>query len=158
MLEGKRSLLGGRFAISRIVGSVMNIPVWSGVMMTFLLLFALLLTALLAFSVESFTAGGDVADRQKAAYAADASIDTAVTRIKQDTAMQVGRDSAYSPSQPCGLTYHPTDGTADATATCTPQTASGAIRPGTDGPAKDLKVFYTHDRGGAPLWEDETTP
>src|SRR5439155_3631238 len=34
-------LLGGRFAISRIVGSVMNIPVWSGIMMTFLLLFAL---------------------------------------------------------------------------------------------------------------------
>jgi hypothetical protein len=34
-------LLGGRFALSRIVGSVMSIPVWSGTMLTFLLLFFL---------------------------------------------------------------------------------------------------------------------
>jgi serine/threonine-protein kinase len=36
-------LLGGRFALSRIVGSVMNIPVWGGIMMTCLLLLALYL-------------------------------------------------------------------------------------------------------------------
>jgi eukaryotic-like serine/threonine-protein kinase len=34
-------LLGGRFALSRIVGSVMNIPAWAATMMTFLLLLAL---------------------------------------------------------------------------------------------------------------------
>ena len=34
-------LLGGRYVLSRIIGSVMSIPVWSGTMMTFLLLFAL---------------------------------------------------------------------------------------------------------------------
>ncbi len=34
-------LLGGRHVLSRIVGSVMNIPVWGGIMMTFLLLFVL---------------------------------------------------------------------------------------------------------------------
>jgi hypothetical protein len=34
-------LLGGRYALSRIIGSVMSIPVWSGTMMTFLLLFML---------------------------------------------------------------------------------------------------------------------
>ncbi len=34
-------LLGGRHALSRIIGSVMSIPVWSGTMLTFLLLFAL---------------------------------------------------------------------------------------------------------------------
>jgi hypothetical protein len=34
-------LLGGRFALSRIIGSVMSIPVWSGTMLTFLLLFVL---------------------------------------------------------------------------------------------------------------------
>ena len=34
-------LLGGRFALSRIIGSVMNIPVWAGIMLTFLLLFVL---------------------------------------------------------------------------------------------------------------------
>jgi Protein kinase domain len=34
-------LLGGRFALSRIVGSVMSIPVWSGTMLTFFLLFVL---------------------------------------------------------------------------------------------------------------------
>jgi hypothetical protein len=32
-------LLGGRFALSRIIGSVMSIPVWSATMLTFLLLF-----------------------------------------------------------------------------------------------------------------------
>jgi hypothetical protein len=35
-------LLGGRFALSRILGSVLNIPVWSGIMLTFFLLFVLL--------------------------------------------------------------------------------------------------------------------
>jgi hypothetical protein len=112
--------------------------------MAFLLLFALLLTALLAFSVESFTAGGVVADREKVAYAADAAIDTAVTRIKQDMTMQVGRNSTYAPSQPCNLTYHPSDGTPDTTATCNPQTGSGAVRPGIDGPANAILT-----RGGA---------
>ncbi len=34
-------LLGGRYVLSRIIGSVMNIPVWSGIMLTFLLLFVL---------------------------------------------------------------------------------------------------------------------
>ena len=34
-------LLGGRYVVSRIIGSVMNIPVWGGIMMTFLLLFVL---------------------------------------------------------------------------------------------------------------------
>src|SRR6185503_10745261 len=34
-------LLGGRYALSRIVGSVMSIPVWSVTMLTFLLLFVL---------------------------------------------------------------------------------------------------------------------
>jgi hypothetical protein len=34
-------LLGGRYALSRIIGSALNIPVWSGTMLTFLLLFAL---------------------------------------------------------------------------------------------------------------------
>ncbi len=34
-------LLGGRHVLSRIIGSVMNIPVWSGIMLTFLLLFVL---------------------------------------------------------------------------------------------------------------------
>ena len=34
-------LLGERFALSRIIGSVMSIPVWSGIMLTFLLLFVL---------------------------------------------------------------------------------------------------------------------
>ncbi len=34
-------LLGGRYALSRIIGSVMSIPVWSGTMLTFLLLFVL---------------------------------------------------------------------------------------------------------------------
>jgi serine/threonine-protein kinase len=32
-------LLGGRYALSRIIGSIMSIPVWSGTMLTFLLLF-----------------------------------------------------------------------------------------------------------------------
>ena len=36
-------LLGGRFALSRIIGSLMSIPVWSGTMLTYLLLFALFL-------------------------------------------------------------------------------------------------------------------
>ncbi len=36
-------LLGGRYALSRIVGSVMNIPVWASTMATFLLLFVLLM-------------------------------------------------------------------------------------------------------------------
>jgi eukaryotic-like serine/threonine-protein kinase len=34
-------LLGGRYALSRLIGSVMSIPVWSGTMLTFLLLLAL---------------------------------------------------------------------------------------------------------------------
>jgi hypothetical protein len=34
-------LLGGRYALSRIIGSVMSIPVWSATMLTFLLLFVL---------------------------------------------------------------------------------------------------------------------
>jgi hypothetical protein len=34
-------LIGGRYALSRIIGSVMSIPVWSGAMLTFLLLFGL---------------------------------------------------------------------------------------------------------------------
>ena len=34
-------LIGGRFALSRIIGSVMSIPVWSGTMLTFLLLLVL---------------------------------------------------------------------------------------------------------------------
>jgi serine/threonine-protein kinase len=34
-------LLGGRYVLSRIVGSVMSIPVWGGIMLTFLLLFVL---------------------------------------------------------------------------------------------------------------------
>ncbi len=34
-------LMGGRFALSRIIGSVMSIPVWSGTMLTFLLLLVL---------------------------------------------------------------------------------------------------------------------
>ena len=34
-------LLGGRYALSRIIGSVMSIPVWGGIMLTFLLLFVL---------------------------------------------------------------------------------------------------------------------
>jgi hypothetical protein len=34
-------LLGGRYALSRIVGSVMNIPVWGATMSTFLVLFVL---------------------------------------------------------------------------------------------------------------------
>ena len=34
-------LLGGRYALSRIIGSMMSIPVWSGTMLTFLLLFVL---------------------------------------------------------------------------------------------------------------------
>ena len=33
-------LLGGRFALSRIIGSLLSIPVWGGIMLTFLLLFA----------------------------------------------------------------------------------------------------------------------
>jgi len=36
-------LLGGRFALSRIIGSVMSIPVWGTIMSTFLLLFVLYL-------------------------------------------------------------------------------------------------------------------
>jgi hypothetical protein len=36
-------LMGGRYALSRIIGSVMSIPVWSGTMLTFLLLFGLLI-------------------------------------------------------------------------------------------------------------------
>jgi hypothetical protein len=106
--------------------------------LAFLLLFSLILTALLAFSVESFTAGGVVADRERAAYAADAAIDTAVTRMRQDSTMQVGRNGAYAGAQACGLTYHPTDGTPDAVATCNPQTGSGGVRPGLDGPANSI--------------------
>jgi serine/threonine-protein kinase len=34
-------LLGGRYVLSRMIGSVMSIPVWAGIMMTFLLLFVL---------------------------------------------------------------------------------------------------------------------
>jgi len=34
-------LLGGRYAVSRIIGSVMSIPVWGGAMLPFLLLFVL---------------------------------------------------------------------------------------------------------------------
>ena len=34
-------LLGGRYALSRIIGSVMSIPVWGATMLTFLLLFVL---------------------------------------------------------------------------------------------------------------------
>jgi hypothetical protein len=34
-------LLGGRYALSRIIGSVMSIPVWGGTMLPFLLLFVL---------------------------------------------------------------------------------------------------------------------
>lgn len=34
-------LLGGRYALSRIIGSVMNIPAWGGTMLSFLLLFVL---------------------------------------------------------------------------------------------------------------------
>ena len=51
-------LLGGRFALSRVVGSVMSIPVWSGTMLTFLLL--LLLYALLrrrSLAVAALIAG-----------------------------------------------------------------------------------------------------
>jgi serine/threonine-protein kinase len=36
-------LLGGRYAVSRIIGTVMSIPTWSGTMMTFLFLIALYL-------------------------------------------------------------------------------------------------------------------
>ena len=36
-------LLGGRYALSRIIGTVMSIPTWSGIMMTFLVLIALYL-------------------------------------------------------------------------------------------------------------------
>jgi Tfp pilus assembly protein PilX len=106
--------------------------------MAFLILLSLILVALLGFAVTSFKAGGDVGDREKATYAANAAIDTAVARIRQDASMQVGRNASYSPSQACGLTYHPTDGTPDATATCTPQTGSGAVRPGIDSPANAI--------------------
>ncbi len=34
-------LMGGRYALSRIIGSVLSIPVWSGTMLTFLLLLVL---------------------------------------------------------------------------------------------------------------------
>jgi serine/threonine-protein kinase len=36
-------LLGGRFVLSRIIGSVMSIPVWASITLTFLILFALFL-------------------------------------------------------------------------------------------------------------------
>ena len=106
--------------------------------MAFLILFGLILVALLGFAVTSFKAGGDVGDREKATYAADAAIDTAVARMRQDAGMQTGRNASYTGSQPCGLTYHPTDGTPDATATCNPQTTSGAVLPGIDGPANTI--------------------
>src|SRR5262249_13931622 len=79
------------------------------------------------------------ADREKATYAGNAAIDTAVARIRQDTTMQVGRNATYSGAQVCGLTYHPADtGTPDAVATCNPTSTSGAVRPGTDGPANTI--------------------
>jgi Tfp pilus assembly protein PilX len=101
--------------------------------MAFLLLFALLLTALLSFAVTSFGTVGNVADRMRLTYAADAAVDTAVQHIRQDPNMQVGRNSAYSGSQACDLTYQPTDGTPTASASCTPQVNSGAVRAGMDG-------------------------
>jgi len=39
MAASSDMLLGGRYALSRIIGSVMSLPVWSGAMLTFFLLF-----------------------------------------------------------------------------------------------------------------------
>jgi eukaryotic-like serine/threonine-protein kinase len=41
MVASSDLLLGGRYALSRVIGSVMSIPVWSATMLTFLLLVAL---------------------------------------------------------------------------------------------------------------------
>jgi serine/threonine-protein kinase len=51
-------LLGGRYALSRIVGSVMSIPVWAGTMLTFFLLFALfMLLRRRSFAMAALIAG-----------------------------------------------------------------------------------------------------
>jgi len=102
--------------------------------MAFLILFALTLTSLLAFSVTSFRAAGDVEDRIKATYAAGAAVDTAVARIRQDSTMQVGQKSGYTGAKACDITYQTTGTRPTAHATCTPQTSTNAVRPGIDGP------------------------
>jgi hypothetical protein len=112
--------------------------------LAFLLLFSLILVAILAFAVTSFGAGGDVSARVSSQYAANAAVDTAVQRIRSSSDMQIGRNAAYTGALPCA--YQPTDGTASAT--CTPQQASGAIRPGMDGyPAN--AILTTGGPGGS---------
>jgi Tfp pilus assembly protein PilX len=98
--------------------------------LAFMLVFALLVTALLQFSVTSFKAANVVVDRARASYSADAGVDTAVARIKRDANMQIGRDG-----QTCDtVTFTGADSTTpSATATCTAQTNSGAVRAGMDG-------------------------
>lgn len=102
--------------------------------MAFLLLFSVILAALLSFAVTSFKTGGEVGDLGRASYSANAAVDLAVTRISRDQIMQLGKSGGAS----CDLTYQPTDGTPAATAVCTPQPGSGAVRPGVDVPANAI--------------------
>src|ERR671937_905182 len=103
----------------------------------FMLVFSLILTAVLQFSATSFKTAGVVADRNKASYAASAALDTLVSRIRRDTTMNIGRQGQTCAS----VAFTGADSTTPgATATCTPQTNSGAAIPGTDGPATAILI------------------
>jgi len=95
----------------------------------FMLVFALLVTALLQFSVTSFQAANVVVERSRASYAADGAVDTLVQRVRRDPNMNIGRTG-----QACDdVTFSGADSsTPSATASCAAQTNSGAVRPGMD--------------------------
>ena len=99
--------------------------------LAFMLVFALLVTALLQFSVTSFKASNTIVDRARASYSADAGVDTAIAQIRQDTTMQRGRDTALGGSA-CGpVSFSGADSTTpEASTSCSALPDSGAVRPG----------------------------
>jgi len=60
--------------------------------LAFMLVFSLLITALLQFSVTTFKASNVVVDRARQSYSADGAVDTLVQRLRRDATMNIGRD------------------------------------------------------------------
>ncbi len=103
--------------------------------MAFIVFFALVLTALLSFSITSFESQATIQKNAENAYAAAAAIDTAVARVRNDPTMLLGGPAPCSGTL---LTYHPTNGAPDAPVTCTPVAGTDAVQPGVGGPANAL--------------------
>jgi Tfp pilus assembly protein PilX len=101
--------------------------------LSFIVFFAIVVTAVLDFAITSQNSATVVQNRTKASFAAKAALDSAITRIRNDPDMLLGKSGGAD----CGLTYS-SPGVPDTVVTCTPTANSGASRPGVDGPANAI--------------------